>query len=268
MVKPASQGNSVSNDPKRSASTENSHRQLPESKANDIPTLIAQLLSLIDLDLLSQKLKGLLEEKPSLSKLQRLQRSFSSPLAIVLVSFFLTGVLGTYITYFYSKKQKDLEYQRSNQQKDLEYQRSRQQQELSRQRSYSDELNKARMPRIGQVWETIDKNEIMIDDLLDQTNKAPLNQDKFDKLDRLIEADVMVVKENRFWLGEEAYNQIKVYLDITGRYILDRLFGRSVSDLEDTIKKRELAKQDILKLRSMFLRGEPEPYPSPSAVGK
>ncbi len=184
-------------------------------------------------------IRKLTEEKPKPSRIQRLS---NHPLVIVMISFILTVPLGGFLTHIYSLKQ----------------------QELARQRSFSDELNKIRVQKIGEVWEQIDKTEVELDNLLDRVNKAPDSSKKdSDNIIRLVEENVAIINKNRFWLGEQTYNRIKNYLDINGRYALDKLLGPPGIDLSDTVKKREQAKeqakQDILQIRSMLLRGEPEP---------
>ncbi len=188
----------------------------------------------------------LTEDKPEPSKTQKFS---THPLTIVGVSFLLSVPLGGFITYLYTVKQMELEKHRDTHQ-----------QELVRQRSFSDELNKIRIQKIGEVWEQIDKNEVEIDDLLDRTNKpSDSNQKDFDNIVKLVKEDVSMIDRNRFWLGEQTSNRLKKYLSINSSYALDKLLGPPGIDLSDTIKRREEAKQDILQIRSMFLKGEPEP---------
>lgn len=204
---------------------------------DDSSVIARELLKLID---------KLTEEKPKPSKTQRF---FTHPLVIVIIGFILSVPLGGYFTSIYTRKQMELEKSRDIQQ-----------QELVRQRSFSDELNKIRIQKIGEVWEQIDKNEVDIDDLLERTNKASdSNQKDFDTIYRLVKEDVSIIDKNRFWLGDQTANRIKNYLKINSSYALDKLLGPPGIDLSETVKKREQAKQDILQIRNMFLKGEPEP---------
>jgi hypothetical protein len=251
MEKPASQGNSVSNDPMKSASTENSQGQSPESKAKDIPSLFAHVLSLIDQELLRQKLQKLLEEKPTASRLRRtfsiLQRMSSHSLVIV----FASGVIGGLLTQYYTNKQKDIDYNRSIQQL-----------KLTSQRSFLDELNKMRIQKIGEMWEQIDNNEVIIDSVLEKANKSSNPNDQkgqnVSAINSLIQEDRVIINKNRFWLGEAYYNKIKEYFDRNVQLALNVLLARPGTDLSEIIRKREQAKQDILQMRtSMLLEGEP-----------
>jgi hypothetical protein len=48
-------------------------------------------------------------------------------------------------------------------------------------------------------------------------------------------------------------------MEKTGLYASDMLLGPPGIDLSEALKKRKQAKQDILQMRIMFLKGEPEP---------
>ena len=202
--------------------------------AEDTPRPVNPDVSAVITDELLRLIRKLTEEKPK----PKIQRFLTHPLVIVVISFLLSVPVGSFLTYIHTLKQ----------------------QELARERSFSDELNKIRVQKIGEVWEQIDRTEVEVDTLLDQANRTPdSNEKNVDSILRLVEAEVAVINKNRFWLGEQSYNRIKNYLDINGRYALDKLLGPPGIDLGDTIKKREQAKQDILQVRSMFLKGEPEP---------
>lgn len=166
------------------------------------------------------------------------KRLLTHPLSVVVVTFLLSGVLGGALTLFYSYKQ----------------------QEVARQQSFTDELNKIRVQKIGEVWEHVDRTEVDLEALLDKTNRTSDSSDKeLDTILKLVKEEVAVVDKNRFWLGEQNHKQLKNYLEINGRYTVDRLLGGTERDLSETIKKRDLAKQDVLKIRHMFLKGELEP---------
>ncbi|MCA1568272.1 MAG: hypothetical protein LC803_22035 [Acidobacteria bacterium] len=180
-----------------------------------------------------------LEEKASSSRVQSIS---TNPLVLLIMGFLLSGIVGGLLTHYHSIRQ----------------------QELARVRSFSDELNKLRVQKIGEVWETVDKTEADVDVILDKVNKAPgpgtnnaNTGEDVDNIIRLLREQNVVINKNRFWLGEPVYSRIKEYLDINGRYALDKLIGHSGIDLTETLKKREQAKQDIIQIRNMFLKGEP-----------
>lgn len=185
-------------------------------------------------EVLRHRIRSVLDEKPKPSKLSGIS---NSPLISVVVGFVLYALIGGSLTYYHGI----------------------QQQEIARKQSFSDELNKIRIQKIGLVWEKIDKNEVTLDDLLDRINKAPgSNSEDFAKLEKLIDEDLTIINENRFWLGEPAYDQLKDYMAKTGYYASDMLVGSPGIDLSEALKHRKHAKQDILRVRSMFLRGELE----------
>lgn len=196
-------------------------------------------------EVLRHRIRTLIDEKVKPSKFQSIS---THPLLIVVVSFILSIFIGGFLTHYYSLKQMELENSRNIQQ-----------QELARQRSFSDELNKIRIQKIGEVWEQLDKTEVDLDSLLDRANNGTnSNRKDVDSIISLVKGDLAIINKNRFWLGEQTYNQIKDYLDINGRYALDKLLGQPGIDLSDSLKKREQAKQDILQIRRMFLKGELE----------
>jgi hypothetical protein len=233
MDDPASQRISPSLKPEKPALTKDLPEQSLEAETQDIFGVFVQFLSLIDQELLKQRIQSLLEKNPPVSKLQRLRDLSVNPMAVVLVSFLLTGILGTHVSYLYGLKQ----------------------QEATRQRS-SSEIDLERLRKIGEVWEVLDKNEGMLDSFLDRSGKAPnLSAEEFEQVARLVDEDVGIVNKNRFWLGEEIYGRFKDYLEITGRIIINMMSGQTRSELEDAIKKRDQAKQNIQQIRETFFKG-------------
>lgn len=189
-------------------------------------------------EVLRQRIRVLIDEKPKPSTFQTIS---SNPLVLVLASFLLSVPIGAFLTYYYGKQQL----------------------ELAARRSFSDELNKIRIQKLGEVWEHIDENELTIDHLLDDSLSAranpkdsSANDERGDKIRNLIEEDFAIISKNRFWLGELNYKRIRTYLDLNIKYALSKLLDPRGTDLSEVFQKREEAKQDILKTRSMFLAGE------------
>lgn len=177
-------------------------------------------------------------------------KNFSAhPMILVLITSVMTVFVGTRVANVYTSRQQEIERQHTLNQ-----------QELARQRSFTDELNKIRVQKIGEVWEHIDRTEVELDALLDRTSKGENSGKKdLNTIVKLVEEDVAVVNKNRFWLGESNYAHLKNYLAINRSYVLDKLMGPEVIDLSDTVKKREQAKQDVLQIRNTVLKGELEP---------
>lgn len=217
-----------------------------ESNLEDTKSINPEVASLIKI------IERLTTEKTRQSS--RLQRFLTHQLFLIIVS----GIIGVGLTHYYTLKQKDIDYQRSLQQL-----------ELTSQRSFSDELNKVRIQKIGEVWEQIDKNEITLDDLLNKANQASgSNKEYFDKIKSLIEQDLVMVNKNRFWLGKPAYNELNNYLDTTRQIVFDMLLGQPGIDLSEPLRKREQAKQDVERIRDMFLAGAPELGKPPASAGR
>jgi superfamily II RNA helicase len=218
-------------------SPESSLREaVTEAPAKDEQPIPPEISALISDEVLRHRIRSFIEPKPTPSWFQRF---INSQVFLTFLGFLLTGVIGGALTYLYTAKQ----------------------QELTSQRSFSDELNKIRIQKIGEVWEQIDKTEPDIDQLLDKINKSPDSNNKlaFENIQKIINEDVALINKNKFWLGEQSYNRIKDYLDISSQYTLDKITGRPGIDLSDTVRRREQAKQDILQIRKMFLNGEPNP---------
>jgi hypothetical protein len=200
--------------------------------------------------LTADALRALIEEK-SKSRFSWLQTISNNALIVV----FFSGLVGGGLTYYYTQRQKNLDYARSAQQ-----------QELASQRSFSDEVNKLRIQKFGEVWEQLDEHESAIDRLLDDRlfeidpdQDSDLNNKIVDEIRNLIHKDQVMATRNRFWLGEDLYNKTIEYLDLNIRYALNKRMSRRGTNLEGLVQKRKDAKQDILEIRRLFLEGELSP---------
>lgn len=106
--------------------------------------------------------------------------------------------------------------------------------------------------RLGEVWERIDENELIIETLLvdsliesrNPNKDSSANDERADKIRHLFEQDLAIVSKNRFWLGEKNYKKTRKYLDIYVEYALNKLLVFS-PDSSEINKKTEQAKQDI-----------------------
>ena len=186
----------------------------------------------------------------------KVKRFFSHPFwAHPLVA----GVLiGGAVTQYYTYKQKEAEFQRSSQQI-----------ELTRQQSFSDEMNKIRIQKIGEVWEQIDKNEVTLDDLLAEANESPgSTSNNFAKIKSIVDEDVATVHKNRFWLGDYLYGELQRYLSVNEEIVEGMLLGKPGIDLSEPLKRRNQAKLDINRVRNLLLKGEPELLVQPTPVSR
>ncbi|MEK6280330.1 MAG: hypothetical protein AABN95_08245 [Acidobacteriota bacterium] len=206
--------------------------------------------------LTGEVLSALIDEK-SKSKSSWLQKISNNAVVVV----FFGGVITALLTYYYTYELKNLDYAHSVQQRNLDFARNVQQQELIRQRSFLDEVNKVRVQKLGEVWEQIDKNEVILSSLLERANESSKSNHQknqnVDVINSLIQEGRVIVNKNRFWLGEQNYDQIKDYLDKNLQLARNMLLARPGTDLSEIIEKREQTKQDILQIRkSMLLEGE------------
>jgi hypothetical protein len=169
-------------------------------------------------------------------------------LAFPLLLVVATGIVGAYLTDRYTRRQKDVDHARSEQQL-----------LLASQRSFSDELNKQRIPKIGEVWERIDSNEVLLDNLWDKADKASdSNNQNVEAINALIQEDRVITNKNRFWLGQQHYNEIQSYLDKNVQLALNMLLARPGADLGAIVEERKNLKKDIITIKeSMLSEGRP-----------
>jgi hypothetical protein len=187
----------------------------------------------------------------------------------------------------YQERQKEIDFQRALQQreserlrdvrqKELEYQRSVQQRELEREKSFADELNKIRVAKIGEVWETIYAMDSEIERYihwikeLEKLNKV-ISQlknteslEKFrprveeqiskssDRVANLAEKATDLTAKNRFWLGEENYTEIIGYIRASYEYAI-AIAGSDKERQKEMYVLRNKARQSIINIRKKFL---------------
>lgn len=87
--------------------------------------------STVDDEVLRSRIRTLIDEKPASSFFQRIS---TNPLTAIVIGFLLTGVIGGFLTNYYSTKQKELEVQRTEQERESDRLRDEQQRELDRKR--------------------------------------------------------------------------------------------------------------------------------------
>jgi hypothetical protein len=237
--RPASPEQSGSQNPTVNRVEDRAYEGIAGEIVEDRPLARPDVSSLVADEVLRHRIRTLIEEKPKPSRVQRL---LTHQLFLTVAGFLLTGLIGGLLTYYYTLKQKDLDYHRAIQQ-----------QELVSQRSFSDELNKIRIQKIGEVWEQVDKNEVLLDNLLELVNKSSISDNQknqnVDAINNLIQEDRVLLNKNRFWLGEQNYNRFQNYLDKNVRIALNMLLARPGTDFSEIIEERKNAKQDILQIR-------------------
>jgi hypothetical protein len=177
-------------------------------------------------------LNKLTDEKPPLPWYKRFT---VHPMTLLVIGSALTLGIGSWLTHYYARKA----------------------QEVAATRSFSDELNKLRIQKVGEVWERLDQDEVTIERLVNElannnadeaTQKTGLQQ-----IRKLIETDKEIIAQHRFWLGKETYDKIQHYLDLT-IFLLTRRILEPESDVESLVKDRDDARIDIESERVKFLK--------------
>jgi hypothetical protein len=168
----------------------------------------------------------------------------SHPLTVALISSFasaiftavLVGLIGGGITYYYTSKT----------------------QAIARRQSQLDGINNARVPKLGELWEQLDADDLTINQLLEESNRKDVrNSDRDAKLHQVVEIlkkDRLLVGRNRFWLGDEWFKQSDEYLDRTIQICLSTI-GDSNPDLTQLRDRKDALRQDVIKIRDAFLEG-------------
>lgn len=183
-------------------------------------------------------------------KRSRLYFFLAHPLVLVLAG----SIAGAALTYYYTNKQKDLEYGRA-----------REHQEVTRRQSVLDGINNSRVPKLGELWERLDADDVLINRLLEERQETNLgeNNKKIDQIIAILRDDRVLVSKNRFWLGEDLFTKTDGYLDSSIQMCLDSIDSPAGGNLSKLRKRKDAARQDIIKIRDLFLEGE-----SPSEAKK
>jgi hypothetical protein len=167
---------------------------------------------------------------------------FKSPLFSLVLGIALSGLLGTWLTHYYSTKQSELEHHRS----------------------LSDELDKIRVNKITEVWEKVYLYEASVAEamqVVEVTSDAPQQgkmkitspkelKEALESVTRLKKEFWNVLNKNRPWLEGDSYSKIKEYADIMFEYYFAKQTGR---ELEKWEEKRASAVADLNQTRDRML---------------
>jgi len=167
------------------------------------------------------------------------------PITLLLAGFVLSVLLGGFVTYLYTRKA----------------------QEVAATRSFSDELNKLRIQKVGEVWERLDQDEVKIETLvgqlvdIDDRHKSSQN-DQLKQIEKVVEEDKEIIAQHRFWLGQLTYDRILHYLDATIFLLTRKILEPEAEDVESLTKARDAARIDIESERNKFLSAETAGVPN------
>lgn len=146
--------------------------------------------------------------------------------------------------------------------------------------SFSAELNKTRVTKLGEVWQKIYETDAASDDVLEfiQRNSqaikaksitADLRLEWITETEKLINSSILLqnaISSNRFWLGEEDYNEIQNYLNASNelyktnlKFWTDGDAGGLTVDIDgnkymkEQLERRNHARANILLIKKRLL---------------
>jgi len=185
------------------------------------------------------------------------KRTSTHPLTITLVGFFLTSIIGFFLTYYYNNKQKEIDRSMTERQNSL-----------ARERSFADEINKIRVGKIGEVWEKVDLYEASVRPIMKKTSLLPdgiikiegdAKKDfeelykKFEDAEELNAQLSSILERNRFWLGKRLYKEIKKYARTSYQYFFKL---KSLENVHELKRERRLSRTELNQIRDKMLKGE------------
>jgi hypothetical protein len=164
------------------------------------------------------------------------KRLATHPLFILLIGSAVSFFIGSRLTYEYTRKA----------------------QEISAERSFSDEMNRLRIQKVGEVWERLDEDEVAITNLVNELADKPA-ADKaarnavLEQIARLIDTDKGVIAQHRFWLSQVTYDKMGQYPSANIFLLTREILDPEADDIPTLRKARDDAKTDIEKERARFL---------------
>jgi len=180
---------------------------------------------------------------------------FSLAFSLIL-GFSLTGLVGTYLTSYYNRKQAELDHQRTINLKELEHERS-----------FADELNKTRVAKIAEVYERFFVYEASVEDAMEGINvksdspgqvdfvlAAGREKDLKDALERSRDARkelLAVLNKNRAWLEDDNYNKIQRYAKLLYE---DKFARQTRQGIERWEEARAQAMTSLNEMRGKLLK--------------
>jgi hypothetical protein len=135
------------------------------------------------------------------------------------------------------------------------------------QEGFRTELNKTRVERIGEVWESLYVYEAAVDNLLDRFRviivEAKTERDemkrKRDELPPLIKSQadalaelVVISHRNRFWIGEDVYVEVTGYSGVLAD-LIDAYLNYDVQKIEAINNKRARLRKGVRSVRDKLL---------------
>jgi hypothetical protein len=195
----------------------------------------------IDDEVLRQRIRDLISEPEPESLMTRFS---TNPLVIMLVAFFLFGVIGLRLIDLYFSQQKRSTTYSSNSQN-------------------LDEITRIRVSKIGEVWAKAGLYETEMETAMQSAGTEPNkittteasagDREKYDRVERLHAELLEALTNNRFWLGEKIHDGVRKYADVTHGAFLGFKTDQKFEELRE---KSRQARVELNQLRDKIFNGE------------
>lgn len=185
--------------------------------------------------LLIEGLLSILQKLTEEKRHSRFKRFLNHGMTLLLVGGLLSGGVGSFLTYYYTKKA----------------------QALAADRSFSDELNKLRIQKVSEVWERIDQDRVRIEIMVNRISEADAGDkatqnDVLQQIEKLINTDRETVGQYHFWISQEMSDTLNRYLNATF-FLVTKQILEPEADVESLAKDRDAARAHVEIERAKFL---------------
>jgi hypothetical protein len=133
--------------------------------------------------------------------------------------------------------------------------------ELKREHTFADLINKDRLTKIAEVWAQADKYEAAVELVTKDVDTSqpgvirlpsPIQPEDIEQGKTLYGKVSESLATNKFWLGDDLYNEIKHYVDSTYKYFLAKSKGEATESLK---RARIDSRNSLNQLREKLLKG-------------
>ena len=190
----------------------------------------------IEDEVLRQRIRNLISEPEPESWLSRFSHN---PLVIMIVAFFLIGLISIRLINLHFSQQRRSAPDSINKQT-------------------LDEINRIRVSRIGETWQKADLYDAALEAITQSVSTGPdvTANEKYGKVEQLYVELSTVLASNRYWLGEQIYDGLQKYTDVTYKAFLGLKTRQTEQKAEEMKEKKRQARAELNQLRDKIFNGE------------